>query len=162
MTTSRSFNLTDVFNALITIRDRVITDENLTTLKRVIDTMTELMLSLHQGVTQENISTLETEFSSRGLQQQFSLIKEIINHPFIQSLSNKVENVSLQGMIDAITFIQTHIKTTENLVADLRELLESLSCIEVYKTQDNSTESPRSISYKTIPEDLLNLYQDFI
>ena len=161
--TSRSLTLHDMCNALITLRDKVITDQNLSTLKSVVQKMTQLLIELSNGLTHEDIQSLESEFTSRGLQEEFSLLQTLMDHPFIQSLRTTKTQISIQGIIEAATFIQSHIKTTASIIDDIKELLQALADVTLFTTQSPDDISSRSLDDGTLltPE-LQQLYDEFM
>ena len=161
MKQSRNLTITDIFHALITIRDRVITDENLTTCKRVIDTMTQLLIDIANGYSNADLTAIESEMMSRGLESEYNLFKEICSHPFVQSLKTKASSITIQGIIDAASFIQTHLKTTVSLFDDLKELLSALEQVSIFKSTNESTRSIIDESAR-YPEDLREMYTQFI
>lgn len=158
---SRSINITDVFHALVTIRDRIITDENLTTCKRVIDTMTTLLAELINGISQEELVTLENEFTSRGLITEYTFLQEILQNSFVKSLKSMTTSITVDGIIDAIKFIQTHLKTTVSLLDDVKDVLSSLDDIKTYQ-ETSSEQSSRTLQDGTFVDDeLFEMYKEF-
>ena len=150
--------LQQLLHVLITIRDRVITDQNLTTVKQVVDSMTELFAELANISIDE--STLKEEFVSRGVSEQFLFFQKILNHPYLLKLKTQTTQITIERIIDALQFLKQHIKTSENMVDAVQELLTSLEQIVEYTTQD--TASREVINPSSLSSELYTLYCDFI
>lgn len=163
MTNSRSVTITDVFHALVTLRDRILTDKNLTTCKRVIDTMTLMLTDIINGISSEELISLQDDFTSRGLKTEYNLLKELFQTPFVQSLKSTYSKIKIEGIIEATQFIQTHLKTTISLLDDIKEVLGALHDIELYK-ETNPDQSSRTLQDGTLVEneELLAMYKEFL
>ena len=163
-----TITLESAIAALKTIRDEVVTDQNLTTVKEVVDQIQEMVLSIYGWVTSTPLNPDEValEAEKEGVKEDVALIIEDLSseepefQPYIPE--EPVESAedaddrgfSLAGMIEAVKFIKGHLKTSDNILTDLISLFAALDTVKFYSEQQTEDRGTPDIER----EGLLDIY----
>ncbi len=190
-TQTQTITLQDVEQALVFIRDHIITDETVGTLFGAVNKMSGMFVDIYFGLKTwfdkgedfEQINKLQeaaAEVDVAGvIDPIIRAIREDEQNPLLDDLKKTlaieeaVEGktsrsiVSFEGILEAIMFLVEHIKTTGDVLQDVHSVVQAVSKIQNFKEQpvEESDEqaSGRAIGQPEFNDGELNdLYQEFV
>ncbi len=188
-TQTQHITLQDVEQALIFIRDHIITDETVETFFGAVNKMSAMFTEVYFGLKSwfdkgeafENITKLQNETTEVDIDhvidplirairegEQDPLLDDIKKSLAIKNVTEHKQSramVSFEGVLGAIMFLVKHIKTTGDILEDVHSIVQAVSKIQNFKEQpvdgDDKTNG-RSIEQPQFEDNELNaLYQEF-
>lgn len=173
----RTITIEDLNEALTIIRDDVLTDENINTffgvLSKMRDSLVEIYFAASELFSSNKEETLE-DLASRGFEkdskQLFAIIEnedfndtpfEHVKKYLTSETSSRKIKITSEGLIEALEFISTHVKTTGNILDDLQRLFVALSKVQLFQKEDEETE-PNNRAIVKFPEKTEDLYTKLI
>jgi len=162
----RDISVDDVLSALITIRDNILTDENITTTKSVIDKMSELMFSIYSWINRDSVtlSDIEKDISDTDVEAETRALFNPEALTVLDSVKDLFYNkdnepiVTIGGLIDAIRFIKTHLSKSDDILNDIIKIMTSLQTVQLFDKKHNDSRGVLEIDR----ENLRSLYNELV
>ena len=158
--TSRSVSIQEVVDALVTIRDQIVTDENIDTVVGVIDKMKTMLYSIYTWISKEDLpkEDILKVASEAGITDEMNAIVNLPEEGSrnISSWWNSFTSVfagreaapfSVTGLIGAIVFIRDHLAKSDTILSDITSLFEALQTVQFFSDQEDEDTSARSLDF---------------
>jgi len=141
----RTLTQEDIFNSLVFIRDHIVTDENIQSVKDVISQMTQLLKSVYVAVkkTPLDAENVYQEAQNREMDiETYDMLNPLFEqdeNPLWNYISQQISEedeeemsrgVSVDGLLDVVAFIKDHIVIVDNIMTTLSTLFTSLQDIQ--------------------------------
>lgn len=160
----RSISIQDAVDALLLIRDSIVTDDNIGTVVGIVEKMEILLTSMYNWFQddapsqEELLDIAEEEGVVEETEQILPLLEESMTDDDSEDSrgfgewwkrvfsGDTKEIFSLQGCMEAITFIRDHLELSDDILQDLSALFDALRTVELFKQQEeDSDEQSRSL-----------------
>jgi len=143
----RNITVQDVAESLVVIRDQIITDENIDTVVGIVQQMTSMLYNIYEWIrndslSDEDISDIddpakralmselkdEMDSSSRSLSDWVNVVKSLF-----EKTKSTVSDFNTDNLINAIEFIQMHLRSSDDMLKDIITLFNNLHVVQNYQ-----------------------------
>jgi len=138
--------LHDVVDSLIYIRDHVLTDENIESVSSIIDKMSIFVGGIYQWISKEDVpDELYIEAKSRNIELETHTLmsgdRSLWDNMMNSFAERDLPDISIEGLLDAISFIRDHLTQGDDILQDLSALFQSLLTVKDYSEQEEESSS---------------------